>query len=121
MRRSVLHLDAVFEFHTKDYFWQEAGSIQPSPAALGGLKQFEHHGDCRVIRQAALGADRAMPNGCEGAFDRVRAPCHECEGTILNLSVAKNIAWRICCADRAPQLFAALDADRSWAYAERLN
>src|SRR5262249_8822759 len=28
----------------------------------------------RLVRQAALGADRAVPHGGKGAFDRVRGP-----------------------------------------------
>jgi len=49
-------------------------AIEPAPAFLGRIDQLEHHREGRLIREAALRADRAVPHGGKGALDRVRGP-----------------------------------------------
>ena len=49
-------------------------AIEPAPAFLRRIDQLEHHGERRLVREAALRADRAVPHGGKGALDRVRGP-----------------------------------------------
>ena len=49
-------------------------AIEPAPTFLRRIDQLEHHGERRLIREAALRPDRAVPHGGEGALDRVRGP-----------------------------------------------
>jgi hypothetical protein len=42
----------------------------PAPAFLRRIDQLEHHGERRLIRQAALRADRAVPHGGKDALDQ---------------------------------------------------
>src|SRR5205814_8438614 len=50
-------------------------TIEPAPAFLRRIHQLEHHRERRLIREAALRADRAMPHGGKSALDRVRGRC----------------------------------------------
>src|SRR5438067_13307059 len=43
-------------------------------AFLRRIDQLEHHRERRLVREAALRADRAVPHGGKGALDRVRGP-----------------------------------------------
>jgi hypothetical protein len=67
-------LDPIVECHTENEFWQLVVAIEPTPAFLRGLKQFEDHRECRLVGQAALRSDGAVAHGGEGAFDGVGRP-----------------------------------------------
>ena len=49
-------------------------AIEPAPAFLRRIDELEHHGERRLIREAALRADCAVAHGGKGALDRVRGP-----------------------------------------------
>jgi hypothetical protein len=49
-------------------------AIEPAPAFLRCVDELEHHRERRLIREAALRADCAVPHGGKGALDRVRGP-----------------------------------------------
>ena len=44
-------------------------AIQPAPAFLRRIDELEHHGERRLVRQAALRADRAFITGTELVID----------------------------------------------------
>ena len=67
-------LDAVGEGDATDHLRQVVMPIEPSPAFLGGLGQLEDQGEGGLVRQAALGAHRAVADRRERAFNRVRGP-----------------------------------------------
>ena len=62
-------LDPVSELHTLDQFWQLVVAVDPAPTLLGALDQLENHGERRLVRQAALRADRAFITGTELVID----------------------------------------------------
>src|SRR5665647_202140 len=49
-------------------------SVEPSPAFLCALEQFEDHCERGPVGQAALRSDRAVAHGGEGAFNGVGGP-----------------------------------------------
>src|SRR5438552_17510969 len=67
-------LDPVVECHTENEFWQLVVSVEPSPAFLCALKQFEDHCEGGRVGQAALRSDRAVAHGGEGAFNGIGGP-----------------------------------------------
>src|SRR4051812_2735673 len=67
-------LDPIGERDTADHLRQVVMTIEPSPALLGGLGQLENQGERGLVRQAALGAHRAMADRRERALDWVRGP-----------------------------------------------
>src|SRR5436189_5847480 len=67
-------LDPVVECHTENEFWQLVVSVEPSPAFLCALKQFEDHCEGGPVGQAALRSDRAVAHSGEGAFNGVGGP-----------------------------------------------
>ena len=66
--------DPVGEPDTLNELGQLVVTIEPAPAFLCRIGELEHHGERRLIREAALRADRAVPHGGKGALDRVRGP-----------------------------------------------
>ena len=58
-------LDSIVEFHIGDEFWQLVVSVETAPGFLCALDKLEHHGECGLVRQAALRADRSITNGRE--------------------------------------------------------
>ena len=72
LRRACL--DAIFEFHIGDEFWQHVLSVEAAPRFLCALDELEHHGERGLVRQAALRADRSMTDGRERAFDGICGP-----------------------------------------------
>ena len=73
-RRVGGDFDPVGEPDTLNELGQLVVAIEPPPAFLRRIDELEHHGERRLVRQAALRADRAVPHGGEGALDRVRGP-----------------------------------------------
>src|SRR4051795_6830565 len=73
-RRVGGDLDPVGESDTLNELGQLVVAIKPAPAFLGGIDQLEHHRERRLVRQAALRTDCAVPDGGKGALDRVRGP-----------------------------------------------
>src|SRR5437879_1771430 len=67
-------LDPVVECHTENEFWQLVVSVEPSPAFLCALKQFEDHCEGGRVGQAALRSDRAVAHSGEGAFNGIGSP-----------------------------------------------
>src|ERR1700686_756482 len=67
-------LDPVVECHTENEFWQLVVSVEPSPAFLCALEQFEDHCERGPVGQAALRSDRAVAHGSEGAFNGIGRP-----------------------------------------------
>ena len=67
-------LDPVVECHTENEFWQLVVSVEPSPAFLCTLKQFEDHSQRCAVGQAALRSDRAVAHGGKGAFNWIGRP-----------------------------------------------
>jgi hypothetical protein len=67
----VAGFDAVGECDACDYFRQLVLPIEAAPGALGGEDELEHHDHAGLVGEAALGARRAVTDGCEGALDRV--------------------------------------------------
>jgi hypothetical protein len=49
-------------------------SVEPSPAFLCSLEQFEDHCERGPVRQAALRSDGAVTHGGEGAFNGIGSP-----------------------------------------------
>ena len=49
-------------------------SVEPSPAFLRALEQFEDHRERGPVRQTALRSDRAVAHGGEGAFNGIGRP-----------------------------------------------
>src|SRR3954453_15190071 len=66
--------DPVGESDTLNELGQLIVAIEPTPAFLRSIDQLEHHRQRRLVREAALRADRAVSHGGKGAFDRVRGP-----------------------------------------------
>ena len=46
-------------------------AIGPAPACLSSIDELDYHGERRLVRKAALRADRVVAHGGKGAFDRV--------------------------------------------------
>ena len=66
--------DPVGEPDTLNELGQLVVAIEPPPTFLGGIDELEHHCERRLVREAALRADRAVPHGGKGALDWVRGP-----------------------------------------------
>jgi hypothetical protein len=49
-------------------------AIEPAPGFLRRIDQLEHQGEGRLVREATLRADGAVPHGGKNALDRVRGP-----------------------------------------------
>jgi hypothetical protein len=64
--------DSVAECYTANDLGQLILSLQAPPTFRSRHDQLENHESRRVLRQCAFHANRAMPNRCEGAFDRIR-------------------------------------------------
>ena len=64
-------LDSVGEPYTEDELRQLVVAIEATPAFLGGLGEFEDHGERSLVRKTSLGAHRAVADGRERAFDDV--------------------------------------------------
>ena len=62
-------LDSIVEFHFGDDFWQLVLAVETTSGFLCTLDELEHHGECGLVRQAALRADRSMTDGREHTFD----------------------------------------------------
>jgi hypothetical protein len=52
-------LDSIVEFHIGDDFWQLVLAGETASNFLCTLDKLEHHGECGLVRQAALRADRS--------------------------------------------------------------
>ena len=80
-RRVGGDFDPVGEPDALNELGQLVVAIEPPPVFLRRIDELENHGERRLIRQAALRADRAVPHGGKGALDRVReigrASCRE--------------------------------------------
>jgi hypothetical protein len=64
-------LDSVGEPYTEDELRQLVVAVEASPAPLGGLGEFEDHGERGLVGETSLGAHRAVADGRERAFDHV--------------------------------------------------
>ena len=64
--------DSVGELYTEDEFRQLAVAVEATPAFLCGLGELEDHGECGLVGETSLGADCAVADGRERAFDGVR-------------------------------------------------
>ena len=64
-------LQPVGELYTQDEFWQLGVTVEAAPSLLRALDQLKDHGERGCVRQASLGADRAVAHRRERAFDRV--------------------------------------------------
>ena len=64
-------LDSVGELYPEDNFRQLAVAIEPTPTFLGGLGEFEDHGERGPVRETSFGAHRAVADCRERAFDDV--------------------------------------------------
>ena len=64
-------LDSVGEPYTEDELRQLVVAVEASPAPLGGLGEFEDHGERGLVGETSLGADRAVADRRERAFDDV--------------------------------------------------
>ena len=73
-RRIAGDFDPVVESDTLNELGQLVVAIEPAPAFLCGIDELEDHRERRPVREAALGADRAVAHGGKGALDRVRGP-----------------------------------------------
>jgi hypothetical protein len=73
-RRVGGDFDPVGEPDTLNELGQLVVAIEPAPAFLRRIDQLEHHRERRLIQEAALRADGAVPHGSKGALDRVRGP-----------------------------------------------
>jgi hypothetical protein len=67
-------LDSIVEFHFGDDFWQLVLAVETASGFLCTLDELEHHGECGLVRQAALRADRSMTDGREHTFDWICGP-----------------------------------------------
>ena len=52
----------------------EVGCVDGAPAGLGGLDEFERHGDAGGSGAGAFSDPLPQPHGGEGGLDRVRGP-----------------------------------------------
>ena len=66
------NFDPVGKPDTLNELGQLVVAIEPTPAFLRRIDQLEHHRERRLVREASLRADRAVPHGGKGALDRVR-------------------------------------------------
>src|SRR3954451_16640827 len=73
-RRVGGDFDPIGEPDTVNELGQLARAIEPAPAFLRRVDQLEHYCERRFIGEAALRADRTVPHGGKGAFDRIRGP-----------------------------------------------
>src|ERR1700693_6144796 len=64
----TVDFDPVGEPDTLNELGQLVVAIEPAPVFLRRIDQLEHHGERRLIREAALRADRAVPHGGKGAL-----------------------------------------------------
>ena len=64
--------DSVAECYTPDELRQLILSLEAPPAFRRRYDELEDHEPRRVLRERAFHTNRAMPNRCKGAFDRVR-------------------------------------------------
>jgi hypothetical protein len=64
--------DSVAECYTSDELRQLILSLEAPPAFRRRYDELEDHEPRRVLRERAFHANRAMPDRCKGAFDRVR-------------------------------------------------
>jgi hypothetical protein len=64
-------LDSVGEPYTEDQLRQPVVAIEAPPAPLGGLGEFEDHGERGLVGETSLGAHRAVADRRERAFDDV--------------------------------------------------
>ncbi len=53
-------LQPILELRTEHELGQLVMAVEPSPAFLRGVDEFEHHRQRRRVREAALRADRAV-------------------------------------------------------------
>ena len=63
--------DAVAELNPFDDLRQSVPAVEFAPFLLRRHHQLERHGQPGLAAEASLGAFRAMPDGGEGAFDRI--------------------------------------------------
>lgn len=63
--------DAVAELNPADDLWQAVPAVEPPPFLLRRHHQPEGHGEPGLSAQAALGSPGAVPDGGEGALDRI--------------------------------------------------
>ena len=63
--------EAVAELNPFDEFWQAVSPVEFPPFGLGRHHQPERHGQSGFSAEAALGPSGAVPDGGEGALDRV--------------------------------------------------
>ena len=64
--------NSVAECYTSDELRQLILSLEAPPAFRRRYDELEDHEPRRVLRERAFHANRAMPDRCKGAFDRVR-------------------------------------------------
>jgi hypothetical protein len=50
------NLDSVGELYAEDNFRQLVAAIEAPPAFIGGLGEFEDHGQRSLVRETSLGA-----------------------------------------------------------------
>ena len=58
-------LDSVGELYSEDNFRQLVMTVEAATAFLGGLGELEDHGECGLVGETSLGADRAVADRCE--------------------------------------------------------
>jgi hypothetical protein len=64
--------EPVAELNPLDDLGQSVSAVEFAPFLLRRHHQLEGHGQTGFAAEAALGAFRAVPDGGEGALDRVR-------------------------------------------------
>ena len=69
--RDLKVAEAVAEFNPLDDFRQAVLTVELALFLLRGHHQSECHGEPGLAAQAALGSSGPMPDGGEGAFERV--------------------------------------------------
>jgi hypothetical protein len=65
------NLNSVGELYTVDDFRQLVMAIEMTPAFFGGLGELEDHGECGLVRETSLGANRTVAHGRERTFDYI--------------------------------------------------
>jgi hypothetical protein len=60
---------------------RKLGAVEPASALLRGLREFEDHGERRLVREARLAADRAM--------------AHRAKGLPIGFEVRRCLGWEV--------------------------
>jgi hypothetical protein len=85
-------LDVIGENHTFDELWQLLMTIKSVPTFLGGLYELEHHGQRRLVGQAAFGSKLAV---------RERVCTNDVFPLVTKEESCQVLKWQCCCG-RSP-------------------